>query len=171
MIGDLAKRGVTEESANKVCNPYAYLSVNSLPYNEEKNPDDLKFTVFRYFLRYKPATNKIYKKKKFIISCDLIDDGVGKSSTRVINYDDVVERAKTHKSIAWLLRHTNISPELFEVAEANPGVFIPISFDVVEYLKKIGDKSLSLRSAEENAVEKARIKHYFEANGITDVEV
>jgi len=171
MIGDLAKRGVTEESANKVCNPYAKISLNDLPCHMETDLTALKTTDFRYVLRYKPAPNKIYKNKKFIISCDLIDDGVGKTSTRVIDYKDLVERAKTHKSLAWLIRNTNISANLFKIAETNPGMFIPIGFDMSKYLKKIGDKSLSLRSAEENAVEQARIKHYFEANGITDVEV
>jgi hypothetical protein len=171
MIGDLAKRGVTEESANKVCNPYARISLNDFPLCDETDLTALKTTDFRYTLRYKPAPNKIYKNKMFIISCDLIDDGVGKTSTRVIDYKDLVERAKTHKSLAWLIRNTNISPALFKIAKTNPGMIIPIACDIPKYFKKIGDKSLNLRTDEENAVERARLKHYFESNGITDVEV
>lgn len=171
MIGDLAKRGVTEGSAAKVLQPYAYISLNSKPIILEDNPDDLVQTYFKYALRYKPSANSCHKRQPFIVSCELIRAGTSGDSMRVSGYEEFLEKAKTNKGFAWLAKHTNICPELFDIAKKNPGCFFPIAVDIIKYYKDIGDEECLGLFPDDREIERLRSKYHLEQYGITDVEV
>lgn len=171
MIGDLAKRGVTEGSAAKVLQPFAYISLNSKPIILEDNPDDLVQTFLKYTIRHKPSANKTRRNQPFIISCELVKHGTSGDSMRVSGYEEFLEKSKTNKGLAWLSRHTNICPELFEIAKINTGCFIPIAVDIMKYFEVIGDDECLLMFPEDVEIERMRSKYHLEQYGITDVEV
>jgi hypothetical protein len=101
-----------------------------------------------------------------LFKCDTNKDNV-----RIADYDEFVVKSKKVKSMAWLLKHTKISPKHFEIAKNNPGCFIAIGFDLAEYFEAIGDPQCVCKDPDLCEIERIRTKYHLEQYGITDVEV
>lgn len=99
------------------------------------NQPNFRYTNLLYNVKYKPSANKAFKDKPYLITSDILL----KSSQiiRVKDYADFVRRSKANEEIAWLFRNTVHSKELFDLAKDNPGLYIPMFFDIVGYAKKV----------------------------------
>lgn len=87
-------------------------------------------TDFVFMIRYKATGIRKAEKFPFIINADVLPKG----AIRVKNFSDLKARAKDVEGVAWLLRWTNLSPELFLVARYNSYLRVPIQFKYLEYV-------------------------------------
>lgn len=62
----------------------------------------------------------------------------GDFESRIRDWDDFVEQAKTNKSYNFLLRASTISKELFDLARRNYAVRLAFTIDSVKYEKLVG---------------------------------
>lgn len=78
--------------------------------------------------------------KKFYFVADIIPP-LGTAKSGVIRFDTFEEFATNQnfpKHVKWILNNTNMSKELIDIADKNPGIRIPVMFDAIKYAEKIG---------------------------------
>ena len=143
LIGDNAKAIIANMSKN-VRVPRALLINLYANYGHEqehiKNIDGFYKTTCLYSFRYTP--NEFAEKtrgKPFIFKIDLFDT-IESGGHRVVDFQDFCNSEKYGKFVPFLLRYTNISEELFELARNNPCCDIPLQFDILKYIKDVKEK-------------------------------
>lgn len=98
-------------------------------------------TKFNYTIRY--TQNEILGSKKgkpFLLKIDLFDN-IEACGHRVKDFSDFCNSEKYKEFVSFLLEFTNLSQELFDIAQTNPTLDIPISFDVIKYIQKVKEKN------------------------------
>ena len=65
---------------------------------------------------------------------------------RVSSWKDFVEFSSQNDVLSFLLKYTNVSEELFRIAQENPGVQVPFCLDVARYCKDLGSHTLYTRA-------------------------
>lgn len=143
MIGDNAKAIIANMSKN-VRVPRALLINLYANYGHEddyiKNVDGYYRTTGLYSVRYAP--NEYAKKtqgKPFVLKVDLFDR-IESGGHRVVDYEDFCNSTKYSKIVPFLLRYTNISKELFELAKRNCCCDIPFTIDILKYINDVQKK-------------------------------
>lgn len=115
-----------------------YISLKEVAHKKGEMPlnePNFRYTNLLYHVKYKPSANKAFKDKPYLITSDILL----KTSQiiRVRDYADFVRRSEMNEEVAWLYRNTIHSEALFDLAKDNPGLYIPMYFNVVEYAKKV----------------------------------
>ncbi len=90
---------------------------------------DTIHTAGRFGIRYITQRRKKNPPRPFSIACDILDE----RRTRFASYEDFVEDAKERPEVAFLIKWSTISPELFKLAEEYKGVWFGFSIKYVEY--------------------------------------
>ena len=134
MIGDK----ITASRRAKNLQTRVHISLKEVAHKKGEMPlnqPNFRYTNLLYHVKYKPSANKAFKAKPFLITSDIL---LGSSQIiRVKDYADFVRRSENNKELAWLYRNTIHSEDLFDLAKDNPGLYIPMYFNVVEYAKKV----------------------------------
>ncbi len=143
MVGDNA-RGITANMSKSVrVSRTVPISLYADPIHEDdvfKGTPGAYFTNLLYSIRYTPC--EIYgpkQGKQFLIKSDLLDK-IETKGHRFVNFEDFCNSEKYKEVVPFLLEFTNISQELFDVAQANPTLDIPIAFDILKYIKTVSIK-------------------------------
>lgn len=115
-----------------------YISLKEVAHKKGEMPlndPNFRYTNLLYNVKYKPSANKGFKNRPYLITSDVLL----KTSQifRAKDYDDFLKRSESNEEIAWLVRNTIHSKELFDLAKDNPGLYIPMFFDIVGYAKKV----------------------------------
>ena len=152
-----ARVGLAIDTASSTFRRTAIISLFDLPVKDsdilENNPD-IRKTRFCYGIRYQP--NMMTKKgADFVISADIINE---KEKIRVGSFEQLKYMGRSDPAIAWLLRNTNLNDDLFAVAKVNINIRIPIAFNAVEYVRKIGDVRLDSKVSTAQAVDQTKIR-------------
>jgi hypothetical protein len=138
MLGDMGKKVVTEHKGRSPFFPRICINLNALPLGEYETPftnRDLRFTQLRDYFKYVPATTHKAKDKPFMLITDLIPNG----KIRFGTWEELISNKQFEKEIAWLLKFSDMRPELLEIAEQNMQVAIYIYTDVYKYDKYLKD--------------------------------
>ena len=140
MIGDNARAIIANTSKNVRVPRALFINLYANYGHEEecaKNIDSFYRTTCLYSFRYTP--NEFAEKtrgKPFIFKVDLFDT-IESGGHRVVDFQDFCNSEKYGKFVPFLLRYTNISEELFELARNNPCCDIPLQFDILKYVKDV----------------------------------
>lgn len=143
MIGDNARKIIANMSKNVHVTRVCPISLSAEPIHEIdviKRTPGAYFSNLQYTIRY--AQNDAIKYKKgrpFLLKIDLFDT-VEKCGHRVANYEELLNGDRFKEFMPFLTKYTNLGPELFEIAKQNPILDIPISFDVIKYLRDASEK-------------------------------
>lgn len=108
--------------------------------NYIKNVDGYYRTTGLYSVRYAP--NELVKKtqgKPFVLKIDLFDI-IESGGHRVVDFEDFCNSTKYSKLVPFLLRYTNISKELFELAKRNCCCDVPFAIDILKYINDVQKK-------------------------------
>ena len=88
-----------------------------------------------WFLKYGLIDNT-YSEERFQIKGATRSDWTLLDGTTIFkSYEDFLEKARENQSLAFVLSVTHISKEMFDYAEKHPDYAVPISIDIVKYLK------------------------------------
>ena len=140
MIGSNTKNLFIANTVKKKYNSRALLSLTLEPIQKGDSPATNKNVVLThglYYMRYEPVrggTN--YIDKPFLIKSDLFT----MDKIRVANYNVLVSIAKENKKVDFILKFSNISPELFAITKSNPGLEVPIAIDYAKYRTAVMEK-------------------------------
>lgn len=152
-----ARVGLAIDGASTSFRRCAIISLFDLPVKDSDilgNNPDIRGTRFMYGIRYQP--NMMTKSgADFVISADIID---AKEKIRVGSFEQLKRMGRNDPAIAWLLRNTNLSDDLFAVAKVNINIRIPIAFDAVAYVRKIGDVRLDSKVSTAQAADQTKIR-------------
>ena len=104
-------------------------------------------TNFTYTIRYAPAsTMKKNDGKPFLIKIDFFDV-IKKGCHRFKNFEAFCNDETFGHTVPFLLKYTNISPRLFEIAKTNLYCDIPITFDIVRYIDDVSNVCIGVAGA------------------------
>lgn len=130
MIGDRAR----ESSNNRITPPLVWrarfqidgglISQTSIGLDK-----DTIHTDGRFGIRYIPQRRRKNPVRPFSIICDILD----MNKSRYASYEDFVKDAEKRPEVAFLLKWSTISEELFKFAEEYKGVWFGFSIKYVEY--------------------------------------
>lgn len=140
MIGDNARKIIANTSKSVRVSRAVPISLYAEIIHEDdvlKGTPGAYFTNLLYSIRYTPC--EIYgpkQGKQFLIKADLLDK-IETKGHRFVNFEDFCNSDKYKEVVPFLLEFTNISQELFDVAQANPTLDIPIAFDVLKYIRVV----------------------------------
>ena len=140
MIGDLASMALAENSQRIPFQKRAIISLSGRPLKENDGPGphtDCRYTDFMYYLKYMPSQLPQYKDRPFVIVGDIFKNG--KFRTRDYNYTKYFY-GKQSEEVQWVIEHTNLCQELFDLAFQNIQMAIPISVDVLGLDKELREK-------------------------------
>ena len=154
MLGDRAREINTDvtilNSINKSLQARLMINLNSIPLKETEispaNNPDLRYTDFRYELRYKPSYKDYKKDIPFLIHSDLFISR--KKYIRFGTVKELEERAKTDKEIAFILKWCDLTEERLTQARNCVQMDFPLPINTVkleEYLKDIVEKETGIR--------------------------
>lgn len=180
MLGDRvrdANIGVTIlNSVKKPLVARCHFDLNSVPVKEGDFPtedNDIVYSDLIYRVVYKPSFKDCKQNEPYMLECDMFE---GKYF-RFADMEDLKEKAKTDKRIAFLLRWTNLNEGLLIQAKQLLQVRLPICFNTVEYeryLKDIVEKETGVRpehsmlkNSSVSEIEKERYKQYVTVSKIT----
>ena len=98
-------------------------------------------TNFEYAVKFTTKEVLLAKNrdKPFLIKVDMFDT-VEANGHRFTDFEDFKNSEQFKEFIPFLLRYTNLSPELLNVAKDNPSVDIPISFNLLLYISDVKEK-------------------------------
>ena len=117
----------------------SYLSTKFRPIQWEEDitiREDVFLTMGYLVLRYKRSVFKNIRARFQLISRD--GPFLGVSGIRLYDWDDFLHVCEKDWRFDWIRRATNISPEYFDIARMNYGVYVPIGIDFVKYSKECG---------------------------------
>ena len=138
MLGDMAKKGVTEHKGRSPFFPHALININAIPLKETESPltnRDLRFSDCHDYIKYLPSWLKKNNGKGFMLVTDLIPNG----KIRFGSWEELMSNERFKKEIAWLLKFSKLSEYHLELAEQNPSVPIYLSTDMCMYDKYLRD--------------------------------
>jgi len=173
VISEQARRLVSESRSQKPLLSHVELSLDgnyicSGDSNLQKK--GLVYTYGLYWIKFKPGGSYEGRTRLYSLNLDVMTEH-GKF-IRVRDYDDLVEWGSRDERIAWILKHTNVSRKLFEIAKKNKYVPIPFSIKMEEYYQSLEDKYRADHDSEPNyglladpiltAAETLRLKAYLE---------
>lgn len=134
MIGDNALETTIINTRKRRFSTRAIIDVRGKNLVDESLPGqnrNLRYSSLVWFIKYKPRNGK----DDFILVTDII-----KGSVHFASYEDLVGKKEKYKNLGFVLAHTNLSPELIEIAKNNIALTIPLGFDYVGYEKEVGGK-------------------------------
>lgn len=163
--------GVTALGGEAKLQVHAYISLKDARHKKGQLPTNdanFKFTNFNFYVKYKESANRSFKYKPYLITADIFDTFGG--SIRVSGYEEFLKLGETNPEVAWLIRNTIHSEELFELAKNNYHLPMMLAFDPVKYMKRILEKEnkkdgsgMDVFLVEDiKKAEKARHKQYLE---------
>lgn len=131
MIGDNAKGLIA--SARKILFPTRmFVNVKAELLKPGETPDtnpDIISTYGQYHIVYNVCTrNGEPAKKKFALVTDF-----GQGYIKFANWVDFHNQQYTNEFVKFILKYTNMSKQLVNIAVQNEGMHIPIQFDVIKY--------------------------------------
>ena len=138
MVGDRGRKEVIAKTAKKSLQTCAYISLRDVKHKKGELPNtdpNFRFTNFTYYVKYKKSANKGFKYKPYMIVADIITKTNG--SVRVGSYSEFLKKAEESPEIAWLVRNTAHSKELFDIAKHNYHIPVMLMFDPVKYMHKV----------------------------------
>ena len=140
MIGDLSSMALAENSQRIPFQKRAIIHLNGDPLKENDGPGphtDCRYTDFMYYLKYMPSQLPQYKDRPFVIVSDLFGNG----KFRTGNYEFTKNfGGRQSEEVKWIVEHTNLCQELFDIAFQNIQMAIPINVDVIGLVKKLREK-------------------------------
>lgn len=179
MIGDKG-REVVASSDNKSLQPCAYISLEGKRHQPGEMPctdPNFRFTNFDYYVKYKESANKTKRYKPYVICADIFTFE-GFKSIRVKDYEEFLEKAKTNKELAWIVKHTIHSKKLFDLAKANIHLPMKLIIDIVKYADEVikndpnGDKAKDVFMIRDLAeAEKIRHEQYLKKIGKKEIKL
>lgn len=180
MLGDRVRdANINVTILNSVKKPIVarcHFDLNSVPVKEGDYPteeNDIVYSDLIYRVVYKPSYKENKQHVPYMLECDMFE---GKYF-RFADMEDLKEKAKTDKRIAFLLRWTNLNEGLLIQAKQLLQVRLPICFNTVKYeryLKDIVEKETGVRpeysmlkNPNISEVEKERYKQYVTVSKVT----
>lgn len=143
MLGDNAKEIAANSSKDVVVSRLLPISVNADPVHEidaYQRQAGVYRTNLLYIIRYTPCEVFGPKRgKQFLIKADLLDR-ICKKGHRFVDFEDFCNSEEYKEVVPFLLKYTTLSQRLFDIAEKNAGLDIPISFDVFKYYEDVNSK-------------------------------
>jgi len=146
VIGDNARKIIANMSKNVHVTRTVPISLSAEPIHEIdviKGTPGAYLSNLQYTIRYAP--NEVISNKKgkpFLLKIDLFDT-VEACGHRVSSFEDLLNEEKFKPFLPFLLEYTNIGPDLFELAQNNPTLDLPIAFDVLKYVKEANQKYIA----------------------------
>lgn len=157
MIGDNARKIIANMSKNVHVTRTIPISLYADPVHEIdviKGTPGAYLSNLQFTIRY--AENEVISNKKgkpFLLKIDLFDT-IEKCGHRVASFEDLLAEEKFKPFLPFLLEYTNLGPDLFELAQANPTLDLPIAFDVLKYVREANQKFIAqeLKKAESGEI-------------------
>ena len=136
----IAETGIIEDASSAVGSAHVLVNILGLPVNLYDDLEKNKFvrsTTGTYYIGYTTNIKSFrgYDYKPFYVVCDLVG-----FNFRVNNAEQFRREAKKYPEVEWLLKYTNYSDELFDIAKAHFGIRIPFCLNVVEYVKHLKEQ-------------------------------
>lgn len=135
-IGDRAREEIIVSSETKQIFRRACVNIYGKPLKDVtfdnclKN-SELRFTNGIFQLIYKPVSKQREhaREKPFVLRCDMLPG----AKLRIASYEGLKKISEENPVIAWLLKWSTLTKELFNVAKMH--YFIPITFTIkyIEY--------------------------------------
>lgn len=161
MIDDLLKAGIIEAALKKPLTIRMRCSYTNNPIVAEDVPtesDGFFYTNGLYGVKFLPfkSSNRA-RFRPYLIRADIFYKG----THRVASWKDLLWQCDSHNGVEahwqmdWLVKNTNISERLFEIARANFNLYIPFCLDAAKYCDSI--KSERFRSAYDDPFEVKRM--------------
>jgi hypothetical protein len=167
MIGDNSLEALAEEKSITYLNKKCMINISDKGYvgpGEPVNKYNARYTDFRWLVKYKPYTannhkyylatgkekSKVKKDEPFILICDLMPfsklrfeswDTLQQLADNADHVDEKVPFSSFGPAIKWLMKYTNLSPEIIELAKAHLNCAIPLAFDAIKYNKEMAKKA------------------------------
>lgn len=138
MIGDKAREAIIECTPKAVLAKRPYVKTSELPMvkGEYCAPGtDMYITSGIYTLKFKPGIPG-YESQPFVIKCDMF---VG-NRVRTSGMRNLTVFGQQDERVKWLVRNTNISKQLFDVARNHPDMPIPFCIDFEKLEKHLTAK-------------------------------
>ncbi len=113
-------------------------TIDDMPFN---NDNTRVVRSFEMHLKYMPRDNHTLTKGDFALFSYMLTHG----AVFLFSWEDFLEKSKENtpdgKVLKWIKENTNICETIFNIARTNQEYRVPLSFDVIEYGKKlVGDK-------------------------------
>lgn len=168
MIDDFAK-GLLASQKSMVGGSRACVRIDEKPLSPDDNPltnNLVKYTNFFYTIRFQPSRANGLKDLPFLLKADILKAG----RIRTKDYKGLYRLAENVPEVKWIINNCDITPDVFETANVNSYVDIPLRFKAGEYAKKIKSqlpnfpdyypvlKEYNMAVAEMRRVEDFRIK-------------
>lgn len=133
MIGDLSRDAIAEEKTYLSFAPRAMVNINNIPLKEGDCPtstyDDIQYTNFEYYVKFKPRAEQRFEGQNFIIVADILPS----KKLRFKNWEYLLSLTKKNKHLKWLIENTDICKEKIDLAFENLDLSIRINFDQVKH--------------------------------------
>lgn len=158
----IASRLLIENSAEKQVIRRVFVHLDETPVTDADDPvrdANVRITSGQYALSFSPFQKKSGASAfgfPYILYADILTP---RCHTRVASYEELSSSASSNPEIAWIIRNTDISPRTFEIAHANLGARIPVTFSVLAYCDKVGTDAMTPASVAYAYKEKARIRY------------
>ena len=138
MINELGKRILGEAAANtsnKTLITRIMVSLDEKPLypgcSRITTDKSLVYTSGFYHVRFKPGGSRYAMAKLFSLLVDLYPEK--KNYIRFKDWNDLLKRGEKDKRIQFLLKYTNLSEDMFRVAQENIGLIVPFVMDMNKY--------------------------------------
>lgn len=138
MIKDVAEKVLIEHQGRKLIFPRLCVNLDGLPLKDFESPltnRNLRFTNFKDYFKYQPSVKRSQKDRPFLLMTDLAPN----RCIRFGSWEELINMEEIKKEVSWLLKFTEMRPELLEIAEQNIQIPIYINMDVYAYDKYLRD--------------------------------